>query len=479
MGTWLVFDDETVDTVKECDIPKYFGDSNSGSAYVLYYQALDIDLSALGLRQPTPEPVTQPDPQSEPIQQLQPTDSPVSAAQSIPPLPPGLTDDTTSVPEALPRPTTPPIPIQLPPEPAKSPRKVPSQFLKVALGLPATAGRKSSRPDSLIRPPRSVLDEKFSPVPKPSLPLSPIAIFAKDDLKPSEGPLAGGIDGKERDSEKSVMGWFRWRSSKAGRSRPSSEVTPDTPPLLQDIPTTPSSPVRNQSTDSSSNSWKDFRAPLDSPTPGHAFPRFDVPPLPNGKLPPLRRATDMSPYETDSRQSSASGSSCTTPISPPPDRRSYPRPLPAIPASPQTPKIETPSSPFSRTTLDHNHVQRRPGMSSVRDSNLPPSPKSPSRPATSAGAHTKIHSQLPSAPPSNGLQVPSPNMATSRSGPKNATVLQRPRSAHASYNFTLSPPTSPVPPLPASATSPRRSGMRRPSLSAQMLGFVKRDKDKQ
>ncbi|KAI9455737.1 hypothetical protein HD554DRAFT_2005525, partial [Boletus coccyginus] len=38
MGTWLIFDDETVDSIKECDIPKYFGDSNSGSAYVLYYQ---------------------------------------------------------------------------------------------------------------------------------------------------------------------------------------------------------------------------------------------------------------------------------------------------------------------------------------------------------------------------------------------------------------------------------------------------------
>ncbi|EGO31229.1 hypothetical protein SERLADRAFT_336365, partial [Serpula lacrymans var. lacrymans S7.9] len=40
MGFWLIFDDDTVDTIKESDIPKYFGDSNSGSAYVLYYQAV-------------------------------------------------------------------------------------------------------------------------------------------------------------------------------------------------------------------------------------------------------------------------------------------------------------------------------------------------------------------------------------------------------------------------------------------------------
>ncbi|KAI0756042.1 hypothetical protein C8Q80DRAFT_1223021, partial [Daedaleopsis nitida] len=37
-GAWMLFDDDTVSTMKESEIPKYFGDSNSGSAYVLYYQ---------------------------------------------------------------------------------------------------------------------------------------------------------------------------------------------------------------------------------------------------------------------------------------------------------------------------------------------------------------------------------------------------------------------------------------------------------
>ncbi|KAI0652772.1 hypothetical protein C8Q79DRAFT_875291, partial [Trametes meyenii] len=40
-GAWMLFDDDTVSPIKESDIPKYFGDSNSGSAYVLYYQAVD------------------------------------------------------------------------------------------------------------------------------------------------------------------------------------------------------------------------------------------------------------------------------------------------------------------------------------------------------------------------------------------------------------------------------------------------------
>ncbi|KAI0801534.1 hypothetical protein C8Q74DRAFT_1173886, partial [Fomes fomentarius] len=39
-GAWMLFDDDSVTTMKESEIPKYFGDSNSGSAYVLYYQAV-------------------------------------------------------------------------------------------------------------------------------------------------------------------------------------------------------------------------------------------------------------------------------------------------------------------------------------------------------------------------------------------------------------------------------------------------------
>ncbi|KDQ62992.1 hypothetical protein JAAARDRAFT_120115, partial [Jaapia argillacea MUCL 33604] len=38
--SWFIFDDETVETIKESDIPRYFGESNAGSAYVLYYQAV-------------------------------------------------------------------------------------------------------------------------------------------------------------------------------------------------------------------------------------------------------------------------------------------------------------------------------------------------------------------------------------------------------------------------------------------------------
>ncbi|EJU02748.1 hypothetical protein DACRYDRAFT_78606 [Dacryopinax primogenitus] len=48
-GKWVLFDDEAVDVIKESDIMKYFGDAPGGQGYVLFYQAVDMDIHALGL----------------------------------------------------------------------------------------------------------------------------------------------------------------------------------------------------------------------------------------------------------------------------------------------------------------------------------------------------------------------------------------------------------------------------------------------
>ncbi|KAG6872536.1 hypothetical protein C0995_009057 [Termitomyces sp. Mi166 len=77
LGAWLLFDDENVSPIAESEIPKYFGDSapSAGCAYVLYYQAADIDMGKLGLR---------PD-QTEEFRST-------TAAEQLPPIcPPGLT----------------------------------------------------------------------------------------------------------------------------------------------------------------------------------------------------------------------------------------------------------------------------------------------------------------------------------------------------------------------------------------------------
>jgi ubiquitin carboxyl-terminal hydrolase 9/13 len=47
---WFVFDDETVTIIDEADIARYFGDTpGAGSAYVLFYQAVELDMERLGL----------------------------------------------------------------------------------------------------------------------------------------------------------------------------------------------------------------------------------------------------------------------------------------------------------------------------------------------------------------------------------------------------------------------------------------------
>ncbi|KAH9983879.1 hypothetical protein BJV77DRAFT_235096 [Russula vinacea] len=55
--SWLIFDDDKIEAIKESEIPRYFGDAASGSAYVLYYQAVDLDPASLGIKVPALAPV--------------------------------------------------------------------------------------------------------------------------------------------------------------------------------------------------------------------------------------------------------------------------------------------------------------------------------------------------------------------------------------------------------------------------------------
>ena len=47
-------DDENVEPIEESDIYRYFGDFPSGAGYVLFYQAVDLNLADLGLKVPSP-----------------------------------------------------------------------------------------------------------------------------------------------------------------------------------------------------------------------------------------------------------------------------------------------------------------------------------------------------------------------------------------------------------------------------------------
>ncbi|CUA67443.1 ubiquitin carboxyl-terminal hydrolase 12/46 [Rhizoctonia solani] len=81
-GQWLAFDDDVVEPVQESAIPKYFGDSPAGSGYVLFYQAVNIDLQALGLKNPQ-------------------VASAASSAPEQPIIPPVVVEEPVTVPEEV------------------------------------------------------------------------------------------------------------------------------------------------------------------------------------------------------------------------------------------------------------------------------------------------------------------------------------------------------------------------------------------
>ncbi|KAJ7651601.1 hypothetical protein DFH06DRAFT_548144 [Mycena polygramma] len=236
MGSWLVFDDDNVYPISEADIPKYFGESNSGSAYVLYYQAVDIDLPALGLR---PPPVV------VDVETLSHLEASPSAALN-PPLPPGLAEeadlsDTSdpSFPVTPPSPEDPRPPIDMimhgqPEEVASTslPTKPKGGLFHTLKRTPSTSTRPSTAGADARRSiqsngtsPTFTSDDDAKPLmPPPFLPLPPPAI-----------PTSNGKE-KEKDKDRSPRKeperkaslWFgRRKSFRLGdKSRPDDDVPP-------------------------------------------------------------------------------------------------------------------------------------------------------------------------------------------------------------------------------------------------------------
>lgn len=54
-GQWVMCDDENIEPIEESDLANYFGDNITGAGYVMFYQAVNLDLKSLGLKkEPTP-----------------------------------------------------------------------------------------------------------------------------------------------------------------------------------------------------------------------------------------------------------------------------------------------------------------------------------------------------------------------------------------------------------------------------------------
>lgn len=228
-GNWFVFDDETVEPIKENEIPKYFGDSSS-SAYVLYYQAVDIDPVKLGLR-----PTASVSSVGETFEQnlSVPVESSASD-KSAPILPPGLVASPNG--SALePQRVLSPLPIEKTPGGELVIDTSPTAFAPASTGVSADSPVVPSTPSvkpassktSLFK--RTPSHSKSLPSRKPSVDIPPSAVPPVPTLPPPPTSVASEpakAPPPKSPVEKEKKSWFK-RSKTVKDKRRSETLPPD------------------------------------------------------------------------------------------------------------------------------------------------------------------------------------------------------------------------------------------------------------
>lgn len=379
----MLFDDDTVDTIKESEIPNYFGDSPKGSAYVLYYQAVDLDMAALGLRPQVPLAPSTPASTAA-------TSSAVDKIPSLselevtkhepesPPLPPGLEPGKSDVHDSptlgspalppvvvLPNDDPPPLGLLIPPTAQHTGSPPLSGFSGKILNLTSRLANGNGTNGEIGKSPREPMipGSPLSSPTSPALPRRPATSHStytpdnshgSDPSSPSTWRAMPNDLDKERLPEKKSSRWFNLRSSRAESSF--SGVPSGTPTTV---------PERRASTVRDKGDGKLRRS--------QAFQ--------DGKL--LDTTTPASPS-----QSSASNAS--------------------LPGSPIPPFREESSPPLLPNRLHSEHKKSMPEFtrtkkqdrhrSSTARSTLPPRP-STAEPAGSSFRHQRSTSLVPPMPP--------------------------------------------------------------------------------
>ncbi|KAF7302689.1 USP domain-containing protein [Mycena chlorophos] len=440
MGSWLVFDDENVYPITEADIPKYFGESNSGSAYVLYYQAVDIDLPALGLR-PPPSPV-------HTAEELESLSSHLEASTpEHPSLPPGLVEEPAELSDTSDSvvPVTPPSPSdsrqpidvvtsspgdEASPAPTHGLNKMSSKFFNSMRRTPSTSARPSTAGTSEVRysaqsngavSTLSVDDDSRPLLPGSASPPPPVPPLPKSLTSPNGKDKEKDKAKKEEKEKKEKQGgWFgKRRSFKLDKRR--SELVDDV-----QVPPSPGLSSRTPETvsqTSSSSTW--FL------TSGHTQDKN-------------RRPSDSVLLETGSHTVSpaktrpkSTGSGLA--VRPERDERSngYDSPSPGSASS----SFVSVAASASASAQHHNVVEFPPARTT---SLAPPHPVPPSPPPP-----------LPDPPALPPLTIPTKkSMAnltspkTKTKGPPPALPGPRPSTAGAAEPRPLPKPPVPVPPVP-------------------------------
>ncbi|EMD32515.1 hypothetical protein CERSUDRAFT_87833 [Gelatoporia subvermispora B] len=479
-GIWMLFDDDNVETIKESDIPRYFGDSSSGSAYVLYYQAVDLDMAALGLRAPEPAPSTT-DVGSAPGKTVEVSISSETSERDLesPVLPPGLTEE----PDASDKSDSPSIgtpashPIPLSTSSAPKPPFVPGS-------APSTISTRSGQGSSSIS----------------SQPASPSGTTL--------GGLMHTINPLRHSSSR-----IRSANGSASENRRSLVEPPPVPPLPAGSSSRrPDTSHSSASTETSQYTHPDVASMPSSPilSKGNMF---------NGT--PKEKSTEKKPStwfrrktsRLDSPTSSSSGLdrsastrarnlAATAPLD-------IPRPQTASPAP-----SPSPSSPVSSSRLAGEHKKSSPELlrgRSKRESRSGAAARLPPRPST-AGAtvgshgHSHLSTVVPDVPPlpaslgsspngsaadgtihtnMNGKDRESPSPARGPAGPgQTLSPVVGPLGLGFTMSTTTTASSKSSPDSPVSPSASGSSGgnwkraTRKLSLTAPMLGFGRKEKEK-
>ncbi|KAI3621810.1 hypothetical protein WG66_015992 [Moniliophthora roreri] len=468
MGTWLVFDDDTVSTIAESEIPKYYGESNAGSAYVLYYEAADLDPSSLGLRTPVTMSTASVVPATESVVAS-------GSPQAVHPiLPPGLEEGDSSdlsdppfpitpsssspllAPESSDKPSRPPLQLDLAAPITDGSTSVPSSAASNAAVPPngrskklfTSMRRRSETADGPESSQPLVVEDK---VPTPSIDASletssatshgqvngsgsrspsphPASVpprETKEKEKEKEGKEKEKKEKKEKEPHRKPSGWFKRRSVRV-TDRPS---------------TSHESSASHKHEDTSTNTMSSTSSNVSSPA-------WYKSATSNGKR--MRKQSDHSMFDaagfalTSARKSNVDGLTVTTSR----DRRSqhdYSDTPPSATSSTHSTNYSAPAP----ANAGHTHTLEHPPPRKSSLASVPPS------------IDTSVAASLPTLPqspriPSKQPKSPDHKLSlshlTGRKGHrKGSTEIARPATATGTISDSLSKPKHlpPVPPLPA------------------------------
>ncbi|GAA5966857.1 hypothetical protein JCM21900_001176 [Sporobolomyces salmonicolor] len=207
---WIVFDDNNVYPIEQSDISRYFGDTpGHGSAYCLFYQAVDLDSTFSGLPQAVPEGLRPRTMTTSSISTSGATGLSASwteeGAPPVPPLPPASISSVAAKDSPAPSDDLP-----LAPAPC-SPLPIPTALIDPTFSL-----------DS----PKSLAPSPLSPATPSAVPASPLGqntvqLPSADSTPPQQRKASlvslSGSSAGEREKEGEKSGWTL--KGRFGRSR--------------------------------------------------------------------------------------------------------------------------------------------------------------------------------------------------------------------------------------------------------------------